>query len=139
MREIGNTVRQALALLNPRLRRRWLLHVPWSVVSALLEMMATAAMLVLIRLISDPAGADRYAPLRALRQRSGFDSGLAFTAAFGILVALLYAVKNVLRLAETYAQQRCASATALWISSGLLERYLRARKAKIFMRHGSSI
>jgi hypothetical protein len=60
MREIGNTVRQALAPLNPRLRRRWLLHVPWSVVSALLEMMATAAMLVLIRLISDPAGADRY-------------------------------------------------------------------------------
>ncbi|MGA2580614.1 MAG: hypothetical protein ABSH24_31865 [Bryobacteraceae bacterium] len=42
MREIGNTVRQALAPLNPRLRRRWLLHVPWSVVSALLEMMATA-------------------------------------------------------------------------------------------------
>lgn len=32
MREIGNTVRQALALLNPRLRRPWLLQVPWSVV-----------------------------------------------------------------------------------------------------------
>ena len=66
MREIGNTVRQALALLNPRLRRRWLLHVPWSVVSALLEMMATAAMLVLIRLISDPTGG----PLRTFKGAS---------------------------------------------------------------------
>jgi hypothetical protein len=62
MRETGNTVRQALALLNPRLRGRWLLPLSWSV-----EMMATAAMLVLIRLISDPAGAD---PLRTFKGAS---------------------------------------------------------------------
>lgn len=67
MREIGTTVRQALELLNLRLRKRWRLHVPWSLVPAVLEVMVTAAMVVLIRLISDPGAADRMKFLRSLR------------------------------------------------------------------------
>src|SRR5215467_10719670 len=55
MRELVNTVRQALALLNAPFRRRWILQVPWALLSAALEMIATAGMLILIRLISDPA------------------------------------------------------------------------------------
>ena len=65
MREIIETVRQAFDLLNGRLRRRWLLHVPWALLSAALEMLATAGMLILIRLVSDPAGAGRSASLKA--------------------------------------------------------------------------
>src|SRR5580704_5251809 len=67
MREIIGTVRQALDLLNSRLRRRWLLHVPWALFSAALEMVATTGMLILIRLISDPRGAERIASLRLVR------------------------------------------------------------------------
>lgn len=139
MREIGSTVRQALALLNGRLRRRWLLHVPWSLFSAVLEMIATAGMLVLIRLISDPAGAERMGSLKILRQWLGFGAGPGFTAAFGVMVGLVYAGKNVLRLAETYSQQRCAARSAVWISSGLLERYLRAPYSLHLRRNSSEM
>ena len=45
MREVVRTVRQALALLDVRLRRRWLLQAPWAMVSAALEMLATGGML----------------------------------------------------------------------------------------------
>ena len=139
MREIVGTVRQAFDLLNGRLRRRWLLHVPWALLSAALEMLATAGMLILIRLISDPAGAGRVASLRALRQWIAFEPGPGFNAAFAALVALSYLVKNSSRVAETYAQQRCASATAVWVSSGLLERYLLAPYSLHLRRNSSEM
>jgi ABC-type multidrug transport system fused ATPase/permease subunit len=139
MREIIKTVRQALDLLNRRLRRRWLLHVPWALFSAAIEMLATAGMLILIRLISDPAGAQRSSSLRALHQWVAFEPGPGFNAAFAALVALSYVVKNSLRVAETYALQRCAAATAVWISSGLLERYLLAPYSLHVRRNSSEI
>lgn len=139
MRELVKTVRESLGLLNVRLRRRWWLQAPWSVVSAALEMIATAGMLILIRLISDPDAANRMAAVRAVRQGLGFEPGRAFTAVFGLLVGLLYLFKNVLRLAETYFQQRCAADTAVWISSGLLERYLRAPYSLHLRRNSSQM
>ncbi len=139
MREIVSTVRRALDLLNGRLRRRWLLHVPWALFSAALEMIATAGMLILIRLISDPAGAERVSSLRVLRQWIGIEPGPGFNAAFAALVALSYLVKNSLRMIETYSQQRCATATAVWISSGLLERYLLAPYSLHLRRNSSEM
>src|ERR1022692_2308364 len=139
MREMIGTVRQAFELLNGRLRRRWLLHVPWALFSAALEMLATAGMLILIRLISDPAGAGRVSSLQVLRQWIAFEPGPGFNAAFGALVALSYLVKNSLRVAETYAQQRSAAATAVWVSSGLLERYLLAPYSLHLRRNSSEM
>jgi ATP-binding cassette subfamily C protein len=114
-----------------------LLHVPWALFSAALEMLATAGMLILIRLISDPAGAASASSLRILRQWIAFEPGPGFNAAFAALVALTYLVKNSLRVAETYAQQRSATATAVWVSSGLLERYLLAPYS-VHLRRNSS-
>jgi ATP-binding cassette, subfamily B, bacterial PglK len=139
MREIVGTVRRSLDLLNGRLRRRWLLHVPWALFSAVLEMLATAGMLILIRLISDPGGAERIASLRAVRHWIAFTPGPGFNAAFGAGVALIYLAKNSLRLAETYALQRSAAATAVWISSGLLERYLMAPYSLHLRRNSSEM
>jgi ATP-binding cassette subfamily C protein len=137
MRELVNTVRQALALLNAPFRRRWILQVPWALLSAALEMIATAGMLILIRLISDPAAADRMASVKLLRAWLGVGSGPEFSALFGLLLALLYLLKNVLRVTETYSQQRCAADTAAWISSGLLRRYLQA-PYRLHIRRNSS-
>jgi ABC-type multidrug transport system fused ATPase/permease subunit len=137
MREIVATVQQSLDLLNARLRRRWLLHVPWALFSACLEMIATAGVLILIRLISDPAGVERMASVQALRHWSGFSAGPGFNAAFGACVACSYVIKNALRMAEVHAQQRCAARTAVWISSGLLERYLLAPYS-LHLRRSSS-
>lgn len=139
MGEVVRTVRQALALLDVRLRRRWLLLAPWAMVSAALEMLATAAMLVLIRLISDPVATNRMASVNALRKWLRVESGPGFVAGFGVLVGLLYLLKNGLRVAETYAQQRCAADTAVWISSGLLERYLRAPYSWHLRRNSSEM
>jgi ATP-binding cassette subfamily C protein len=139
MRELVNTLRQAMALLNGRLRRRWLLLAPWALLSAVLEMIATAGMLVLIRLISDPGGAARMASVNALRQWIGVEPGPGFSAAFGAMVGLIYLLKNSLRAVEIYAQQRCGAATAVWISSGLLERYLRAPYSLHLRRNSSEM
>ncbi len=139
MREIVGTVRRSLDLLNGRLRRRWLLHVPWALFSAVLEMLATAGILILIRLISDPGGMERSASLKALRHWIAFTPGAGFNAAFGALVALTYVVKNGLRVVETYALQRSAAATAVWISSGLLERYLMAPYSLHLRRNSSEM
>jgi ATP-binding cassette subfamily C protein len=139
MREIVETLRQAWLLLNARLRRRWLIHVPWALISAVLEMIATAGMLVLIRLISDPEGAARAASLTALHHWIAFQPGPGFNAAFGAAVGLFYLLKNSLRVAETYSQQRCAAATSVWVSSGLLERYLLAPYSVHLRRNSSEI
>jgi ABC-type multidrug transport system fused ATPase/permease subunit len=113
-------------MLNGRLRRRWWMRVPWALVSAFLEMLATAGMLVLIRLISDPAAANRMSSVKTLRGWLKLEPGPGFVAGFAALVGLIYLFKNALRVAETYAQERCAADTTVWISSGLLDRYLRA-------------
>ncbi|MBZ5609582.1 MAG: ABC transporter ATP-binding protein/permease [Acidobacteriia bacterium] len=139
MREIVTTVRQAMSLLSRDLRRRWWLQAPWALFSALLEMIATAAMLLLIRLITDPAGVERMASMEILRRWLGFPPGPGFNAAFGVLVGVLFLVKNSLRVAENYAQERCAAATAVWISSGLLERYLRAPYSLHLRRNSSEM
>lgn len=139
MREIVGTVRRSLDLLNKRLRRRWLLHVPLALFSAVLEMVATAGMLILIRLISDPAGAERIASLRTLRHWIDYTPGLGFNAAFASMVALVYVAKNGLRVGEVYALQRSAAATAVWVSSGLLERYLMAPYSLHLRRNSSEM
>jgi len=115
------------------------LHLPWALFSATLEMIATAGMLILIRLISDPAGAERVSSLRAIRRWIAIEPGPGFNAAFAALVALSYLVKNSLRVTETYSQQRCATATAVWISSGLLERYLLAPYSLHLRRNSSEM
>ena len=139
MRELIKTLRQALALLDTRLRRRWLLHAPVALFSAAMEMIATAGMLILIRLITDPVAAERAASVNALRRWIPIEHGAGFKAAFGAVVGLFYVVKNLLRVAETHAQQRCAAATAVWISSGLLERYLLAPYSLHLRRNSSEM
>ncbi len=126
MREIVETVRQALALLDARLRRRWLLLIPWALFSAVLEMIATGGILVLIRLVSDPAAAEHSASIGTLHRWIAFEPGPGFNAALAAILGVLYLLKNGLRMLEAYAQQRAAARTAVWISSGLLERYLSA-------------
>lgn len=139
MRELVGTVRRSLDLLNAKLRRRWVLHVPLALFSAVLEMVATAGMLILIRLISDPAGPERIASMRTVRHWIAFTPGLGFNAAFAAVVAVVYAVKNGLRVLEVYALQRSAAATAVWVSSGLLERYLMAPYSLHLRRNSSEM
>src|SRR5258708_6401678 len=110
MREIVDTVRQGLALVDVRLRRRWLLLIPWALFSAVLEMIATGGMLVLIRLVSDPAGAQHTASLNVLHRWIAFEPGAGFNAALAAVLGLFYLLKNGLRMLEAYAQQRCAAA-----------------------------
>jgi ABC-type multidrug transport system fused ATPase/permease subunit len=137
------TLWQALAVLNPRLRRRWLLLIPVAFLSAGMEMVATAGMLLLIRLISDPAIAGRsriFITLSdVLRDRIPLPAGVPFIVPFAVILAVFYLIKNLLRLAETSVQQRCASDTSVWISCGLLERYLRAPYSLHLRRNSSEM
>ncbi len=124
MIELVATVRRALQLLNKRLRRRWFLLLPWAALSGVLEMAATGGMLILIRLIGDSPGSEATGSLAKLARFLGTTPDLRFSALFAVSLALLFFVKNLLRVAESYAQQRSAADAAAWVSAGLLERYL---------------
>lgn len=125
-------VRKAIALLNTGLRRRWGLLTLWSVASALLEMLATAGVLVLIRMVAEPGvSMPRIARLARLDQIP--------SSYFAVGLAGLFLVKNLVRFAETRSQQRCATRTAVWLSSGLLSRYLNAPYAFHLHRNSSEL
>jgi ATP-binding cassette, subfamily B, bacterial PglK len=139
MRQTIQTLRQALAILNPGLRRRWLLLIPAAFLAGGLEMVATAGMLVLIQLISNPGAAATSRSLRFLQSRFPTPQGSPFLVSFAVILALFYVLKNALRLLETYAQQRSAADTSIWVSSGLLTRYLRAPYSLHLRRNSSEM
>jgi ATP-binding cassette subfamily C protein len=136
VKQIFGIVSQALALLNPQLRRRWFLLVPWALLAAVLEMIAAAAILLLLRLVTNPTAPRLPA---ALASRLPLADSPAFTAIFGAALVAICLVKNLVHLGNRYWQQRCAADTALWISSNLLERYLRAPYALHLRRNSSEM
>jgi len=120
------TIAKAFGMLPLRLRRRWLMLAPLAAVSAVLEMVGTFGVLVLVRLIADPHGSEANEALVRLSGWIAVDDVERTTVLFAAGLGLFYAVKNVMRLGEAYIQSRCAGKTTVYLSSGLVDRYLRA-------------
>jgi len=120
------TIAKAFGLLPDRLRRRWFALAPLAGLSALLEMVGTFGVLVLVRLIADPHGPQAEQALETLSRWLAVDDLDRATVVFAAGLGAFYAFKNLLRLGEAYAQASCAGRTAVYVSSGLIDRYLRA-------------
>jgi len=125
------TLRKATRFLTPPERRRWLLLIPVALIAALLESAAAVAMLWLIRLVIEPLAQGD--PLARALPPDGSSLELLEQrlrqippASIAIGVALLFAVKNGVRLAESYARSKVAADCAATIATRLLGGYLRA-------------
>jgi ABC-type multidrug transport system fused ATPase/permease subunit len=120
------TLHKLLRLLDARQRLRWASLVPLSLLSAALEAAGAAAVLALIRLVSQPGAADSDGLLQAARKLAPDLEPDRFLAGFAVALAVFYVGKNAVRLLETWARERCTAASAEEISAGLLRAYLHA-------------
>ncbi len=120
------TLRKLFSLIDRRQRVRWASLVPLAVLSATLEAAGAAAVLALIRLVSEPGAAEGDALVRAARVLAPDASSARFLAGFAIAVAAFYAAKNAMRLVETWVRERCTASSSEAISAGLLRAYLHA-------------
>ena len=124
------TLRRAAGFLTRAERRQWLLLIPLSLIAALLETAAAALMWWLIGAVLEPL-----AP--AGSAAAVYGSGVGPAALFERLetvprwsmavgIALVFAIKNGVRLYESYARAKIAADTAATIGTRLLGGYLRA-------------
>jgi ABC-type multidrug transport system fused ATPase/permease subunit len=91
-------IRQALALLPPAMRRQWAALVPLSLGAAGAEALGAAALYVLIRIVGDPAAAERLPVIGALARGDWRKTVVTFT----ILLALFYLAKNAFQVWQTW-------------------------------------
>jgi ATP-binding cassette subfamily C protein len=93
-------IRQALALLPPAMRRQWAALVPLSLAAAGAEALGAAALYVLIRIVGDPAAAERLPVVTALTGGDWRSTVVTFT----VLLALFYLAKNAFQIWQTWVQ-----------------------------------
>ncbi len=135
-----STVRMALDLVGPTWRRRWFWLVPLGVVTALLEMLGAGAVFVLIRLITDVDASVSIRWLEPLRWWLGAGAtSESMTALVALLIAVLFLVKNGLRVLEVYWRGHCAEGSYIHLLSGLLRTYLQAPYAFHLRRNSAQL
>lgn len=133
------SVRLALGLLPPGLRRRWLILVPLAIVNAVLEAAAAAGIFVLITLATRPASEALPGPVQAVRTSLDWMEEGSFLALVAVSVAVLSVAKNAALLFETWMQARLANVTASEASERLLDRYFAAPWAFHFQRNSAEL
>jgi len=132
------TIRKAIDFLDAKQRRAWLRLIPISVTVAAMEAIGAAAVLVLIRLIDEPAGSDTGQLATTLRD-AALRWNLSPIISLAALIGIFYIVKNALRFMEVHARQRCAGETEASIATQLLRRYLRAPYAFHLQRNSAEL
>ncbi len=131
------TVRDAFRFLPTGQRARWACLVPLAVGAAGLEAAGAAAIFVLVRLLegSDPAlppwAASALGPLSP-------ETASPIVIA-GVVTALLFLIKNGLRLGEVRWRQHCATSASAEIATALLEKYLHAPYPFHLQRHSATL
>ena len=104
------TVRKAIGFLDAKQRRAWLRLIPISVTVAAMEAVGAATVLVLIRLIDEPAGSDS-SPMVAALRNAALRWDVSPILSLSAFIGVFYIVKNALRFAEVHARQSCAGET----------------------------
>jgi len=94
------TIRDALALLPPAMRRQWATLVPLSLAAAGAEALGAAALYVLIRIVGDPAAADRLPLVARIAAGDWRQTVVIFT----VLLAFFYLAKNAFQVWQAWVQ-----------------------------------
>ena len=119
-------VRAVLGLLEARERRRWLWLLVLGVAGGALEAAGAAAIFALIGLLGNPESTIGFgARLLPGALGTGRDP-MSAVASFAAIVALLFVVKNSLRVLEMYLRARSAAESGVAIARRLLATYLAA-------------
>ena len=116
------TIRNALALLPPTMRRQWAALVPLSLAAAGAEALGAAALYLLIRIVGDPAAA------RTLPVIARFTGGdwRSTVVVFTVLLALFYLAKNGFQIWQAWVQTKRVAEGRAEIARRALAVYLAA-------------
>ena len=118
-------IRKTLYLLGKSRRRRWVLVVMLAVVVSLLEVVGAALILLLLTLIIDPDTAVTLPIIGDLvLATEGVDDRGTLVVVIAAGIAVFFVVRAVVKLAETYIQQRVVHQAGLRLSAQLVEGYL---------------
>ena len=118
-------IRKTLYLLGRSRRRRWVLVVILAVLRSLLEVVGAALILLLLTLIVDPDTAVTFPIIGDLPLvTEGVDERGTLVVVVAAGIAAFFVVRAVVKLTETYIQQRVVHQAGLRLSAQLVEGYL---------------
>lgn len=131
--------RKIFALLDDRERRHFWLLTAIVVAVALVEVVSISSVLLLLRVLADPASVSNDGILSAVYDRLGFESPYYFQVALAVVVAAVVVVGLVVKAGGAYALIRFAAMRSSSISSRLLGAYLRQPYAWFLERNSSEV
>ena len=119
-------LRRTLALLPPEMRGSWAALVPLVVLTAMLEAASAAAILVLVRVVADPAHAAAMPVVGTILRGLPPLQPAGTIVLVATLVGLFFAAKNALGAFTAWTQARCLQDAAAATSVVLVRGYLAA-------------
>jgi ABC-type multidrug transport system fused ATPase/permease subunit len=132
---IHATLSKIFALFDRATRRAVIGLFGWMLLGAVLEMVGTALLLLFLDLVAHPTAIPaRLAPVYAAVAP---DSPTRFILLFGLLIAALFIVKNILIATVIYRQNRFAQEQQSAFSAALLAAYL-DRPYSFHLNHNSA-
>ncbi len=118
-------IRQAFGLLSRATRWHWVGLLPFALAGAAAEATGALAVFALLRLIVDPAAADRLPAAGVVRRYLPTGGGSTELIAFATLVAIIYLARNVLLSASAWARARMVYGSVAELSRRSYTAYLR--------------
>ena len=120
------TIRYCFDMLPARSRAWWIMLVPIALGTGLLEAGAAAAVLALIRIVTDPSSIASMPPAAAIASRLPAMSDPALVLTFTALTIGYHISKNLLLVAAQFYRQRIVADSRAHLSMTMLRGYLAA-------------
>jgi len=118
--------RRCLALIAPKLRRRWLALLPLILFASLLEAAGAVAIFALVRVIAEPQSAASIPLLASMAAWLPHDHPRQLAMGFTALIALFYLGKSIVVIVAEFARARVIGDTTATLAARLLAGYLGA-------------
>jgi ATP-binding cassette, subfamily B, bacterial PglK len=131
--------RKIFSLFDPRERRQFWLLTGLMVIVAFVEIIGISAVLLLLKVLADPATIHTNTALSMTYARFGFTDDFSFEVALAIIVLIVVMAGLVVKAVGTYAALRFGAMRAFTISSRLLASYLHQPYAWFLERNSSDI
>lgn len=123
---VYETLRQCVAMLQPRMRWRWAALIPITLLTSLIEAGAAAAVFALIKVVGEPSQITRLPIASTVVAVLGISSPRSQVLTFTALVLSYYVCKNLLAIGVQHLGHKIVGESVASMRSSLLRRYLAA-------------
>jgi ATP-binding cassette subfamily C protein len=132
-------IARAFRLVSTPTRWRWAALLPLALAGAAAEAIGALAVFALLRVIADPASAERLPITARLRGMLPLGDAPATITAFAALLACVYVARNALLTASAWARARMVFGSVAEISRGMYTAYLRAPFSRAGARNSAAM